>query len=297
MSLQIEAILEACQTAPTRRVYKFQLEQFERWLKGNDVNFGAVKSYRAHLQQEGKTPQNINQALSAIRFWAKEALREGWIDPTTKASIYEVENLKIRGRDLGEWLDIKESEAILNRPPLTPTGQRDRAMLALLIGAGLRRSEVAALQVRHFEQRTVDGAQRWVLVGVQGKHGRTRNIPIADWIKTIVDRWLDCARIRSGFVFRRILTSEPLKVSEKGLTAQSVYLAVQRYGKDIGHAQLSPHDLRRTFARLAFEGNAPLAQIQLALGHASQATTEQYVAAQQSLQIAPSDVLGINLER
>jgi integrase len=213
-----------------------------------------------------------------------------------KASIFAVKNLKIKGRKLGQWLTIEEAQCLINKPPLTAIGQRDRAILALLIGAGLRRSEVASLQVKHFEQR--DGGQgtmRWMLIGVQGKHGRTRNVPIADWVKGIADKWLDVGRIRSGNVFRRVLKSDPLKLDKDALTPQSVYLAVQRYGADIGRKQIAPHDLRRTFARLAFEGEAPLKQIQFALGHASQATTEQYVNADQDIQIAPGDVLGISV--
>jgi integrase len=60
--------------------------------------------------------------------------------------------------------------------------------------------------------------------------------------------------------------------------------------------RLAPHDCRRTFARLAFEGNAPLTQIQLALGHANQVTTERYINANLDLQISPSDVLGVNID-
>lgn len=295
MNLEIESILEACETAPTRRVYRFQLERFAEWLSG-DVDYGSVTAYRAHLQNAGKTPQNINQALSAIRFWATAALQRGWITPEQKAGVYNVKNLKIRGRKLGQWLPVGEAQALINKPPLTPIGQRDRAILALLIGAGLRRSEVCQLQLKHFEQREVGDAKRWLLIGIQGKHGRTRNIPIADWVKSIVDKWLDAARIRSGFIFRRILIEAPIKLADNALTPQSVYLAVKRYGYNIGRGQIAPHDLRRTFARLAFEGNAPIAQIQLTLGHASQVTTEAYVNAEQDIQIAPGDVLGIEVE-
>lgn len=295
--LEITTILEACETAPTRRAYRRQLEQFEQWLSGGDVNYGAVIAYRAHLQEQGLSPQNINQALAAIRFWATGALGREWITPEVKAGIFAVKNLKIKGRKLGQWLTIEEAQNLINKPPTTAIGQRDRAMLALLIGAGLRRSEVASLQVKHFEQRDGgNGVMRWMLIGVAGKHGRTRNVPIADWVKGIVDKWLDVARIRSGSVFRRVLKPEPLTLGKEALTPQSVYLAVKRYGFDMGRSQIAPHDLRRTFARLAFEGDASLKQIQFALGHANQTTTEQYVNAQQDMQLAPGDVLGISVE-
>ncbi len=295
--LEITTILEACETAPTRRAYRRQLEQFEQWLSGGEVNYGAVIAYRAHLQEQGLSPQNINQALAAIRFWATGALGREWITPEVKAGIFAVKNLKIKGRKLGQWLTIEEAQSLINKPPTTAIGQRDRAMLALLIGAGLRRSEVASLQVKHFEQRDGgNGVMRWMLIGITGKHGRTRNVPIADWVRGIVDKWLDVARIRNGSAFRRVLKSEPLTLGKDALTPQAIYLAVQRYGADIGRKQIAPHDLRRTFARLAFEGEASLKQIQFALGHANQTTTEQYVNAEQDMQLAPGDVLGINVE-
>jgi integrase len=58
-------------------------------------------------------------------------------------------------------------------------------------------------------------------------------------------------------------------------------------------SKLAPHDLRRTFAKLAHKGRAPLEQIQLSLGHASIQTTERYLGVRQDLQDAPCDYLGI----
>jgi integrase len=80
------------------------------------------------------------------------------------------------------------------------------------------------------------------------------------------------------------------------MDTSTMYYIVKKYSKDVGRFQIAPHDLRRTYARLAYEGGADIKQIQLSLGHSKQSTTEDYVNAQQELQIAPGDVLGINVE-
>ncbi len=297
MSLRIADALKLAEAEPTRIAYKRQLELFDQWLNGREVSYETVLDYRVKLVADDLTPQNINQALAAIRFYARAAVAGNWVTPEVGARLKEVKNLKVKGRALGNWLGIEDAQTLLNAPSTqTVSGFRDRAILALLIGAGLRRSEVVALQVKHFEQRDAGhGKQRWLLVNLKGKHGRARNIPIADWVKAIVDRWLDRALIRSGVVFRSV-RDEPLKIGKTGLSPQMVYYVVEEYATKVGRPQIKPHDLRRTFARLAYEGGAPLGEIQQSLGHGSVRVTEDYVNAVQDIQSSPSDVLGIEVE-
>ena len=74
-----------------------------------------------------------------------------------------------------------------------------------------------------------------------------------------------------------------------------MYLIVKGYAEKLG-IEIAPHDLRRTFAKLAHRGHSPLEQIQLSLGHESILTTERYLGVRQSLTDAPCDHLGIKLE-
>lgn len=229
MNLSIPTVLESCETVPTRRAYQRQLEAFEQYLAGNAPDYGAVSAFRVQMQERGLSPQNINQALAAIRFWANEALKRDWITPEVRTEIFAVKNLKVRGRKLGRWLSVDEAQRLINAPLSgTASGLRDRAILALLIGAGLRRSEICSLQLKHFEQRDGgEGKKRWLLIGITGKHGRTRNVPIADWVKSIVDRWLDRARIRSGIVFRRV-KDKPERIGQKAISTATIYLITQK---------------------------------------------------------------------
>lgn len=159
-------------------------------------------------------------------------------------------------------------------------------MLAVLLGCGLRRKEIANLDVHSIQQRS----DRWVLVDIRGKHGRIRSVPMADWCKEIVDEWLQASGIQSGAVFRAV--NKRGTVHGERISAQAVYEIVTGYGVDIG-VRIAPHDLRRSFARLAHSGKAPLEQIQLSLGHSSVATTERYLGVRQDLTDAPCDRLGI----
>jgi integrase len=85
---------------------------------------------------------------------------------------------------VGNWLSLRHAQALLNAPDVrTKKGLRDRAMFAALLDCGLRRSELANLTVRHVQQRD----NRWCIVGLVGKHGRVRTIPMPTWVKNAND--------------------------------------------------------------------------------------------------------------
>ena len=113
-----------------------------------------------------------------------------------------------------------------------------------MIGAGLRRSEVAALEFDHIAQR--EG--RWVIVDLVGKGNRVRTVLMLSWAKAAVDAWTSAAAITIGRVFRPIhkggfLTTETMM-------DQAVHDVVAEYGQALG-LTIAAHDLRRTFAKLA----------------------------------------------
>lgn len=163
---------------------------------------------------------------------------------------------------------------MLERPDTsTLKGLRDRALLAVLIGCGLRRAEAASLEFSHIQQR--EG--RWMIVDLVGKRNKTRSVPMPSWCKAAIDAWARVAGLEGEL-----------------MTAQSVFETVKFYADELGLA-VTPHDLRRTFAKLARKGGADLKQIQLTLGHASVKTTEVYLGEEQSLTDAPCDRLGLKL--
>ncbi len=120
-----------------------------------------------------------------------------------------------------------------------------------------------------------------------GKGGRVRTVPIPDWVKEAVDDWVCSAEITEGRLFRAIRKNGVLWGS--GLTQNVVWYVVKQCARRAGIQKLSPHDLRRSCARLCHESGGELEQIQFLLGHASVLTTERYIGCKQRLSQAVND--------
>ena len=285
-----ELVLDGLSSCHTRRAYSQALDEFLIWFRdepNRQFNKATVQKYRTELETKGLAPSSINVRLSAIRRLALEASDNGRLDPELAAGIARAKGAKRSGVRLGHWLTAEQAQMLLAAPDLTTIkGLRDSALLAILLGAGLRRSELAGLDVAHIQQR--DG--RWLIVNLVGKHGRIRNVPIPLWAHAVITRWQTAAGISEGPLFRRVTRHG--HVASRRISPQAVFEIVKLYAKAIG-VDVGPHDARRTFAKLAHLGHAPLEQIQLSLGHASIVTTEIYLGVKQNLNDAPCDHLGL----
>lgn len=278
----------------SRVMYDKALTDFLAWYieQGKPgLTKSVVQEYKLVLQDSGLAPSSINQKLSAIRRLALEAADNGLIDPELAAGITRVRGIHAAGTRTGAWLTIEQAQALIREPDTsTLKGMRDRAILAVMLGAGLRRSEVASLTFDHLQQR--EG--RWVILNLIGKGNRVRTVPIPSWTKQAVDEYSQTAGISDGYIFRSINRGDHL--SGDSMTSQAVQDVVKCYAARCEY-QLAAHDLRRTFAKLARKGGADLMQIQLTLGHASLKTTERYLGEQQDLTTAPCDVIGLRLRQ
>ena len=114
---------------------------------------------------------------------------------------------------------------------------------------------------------------------------------MTDETKTAIDEWTLAAGIQSGRGFRPI--NRGGRLTHEFLTEKSVWSVVRKYALGAGLPNVAPHDLRRSYARLARQGGAPLEQIQLSLGHASIQTTEVYLGSKQNLKKASCDYLNL----
>jgi site-specific recombinase XerC len=283
-------VLDGISSRHTRRAYSQALDEFLIWFRdepGREFNKAAVQKYRAELEIKGLAPSSINVRLSAIRRLALEAADNGVMAPEIAAGISRARGEKRGGVRLGHWLTVEQAEQFLALPdPKTLKGNRDGAVLAILLGAGLRRSELTSLDCEHLQER--DG--RWVIVDLAGKMGRIRSVPIPLWAHAAITRWKDVAGISEGAVFRSVTRHGHL--TPRRLSPQGVFAVVKTYADKL-HIVAGPHDLRRSFAKFAHIGLAPLEQIQLSLGHASVVTTEIYLGVKQNLHDAPCDRLGL----
>lgn len=283
-----QLVIDALPSPGSKRVYAAALEDFLTWLGGRPFVKAMVNAYRAHLEAAGLSGATINVRLSAVRKLAAEAADNGLMNSELAAGIARAKGKKCAGVRTGNWLTRAQAEALLNTPDVaTLKGKRDACLLALLIGCGLRRQELASLTFAHVQQR--DG--RWCIVDLIGKGGRTRTVPMPSWAKVAIDTWAAAAGIRDEHVLRPVNKAD--RLSGSGVTAQAVFKTVRECAGAAG-LNVAPHDLRRTFAKLAHKGNAPLEQIQISLGHSSIQTTERYLGVRQDLHDAPCDRLGLN---
>lgn len=289
----IDSVIDALPSANSRRAYQRALEEFFVWHAGEnrpELNKALINRYIKMLRESGASSSTVNQKLSAIRKLASEAEDNDWMDSRIANGIRAVKGVPLRGRRTGNWLTREEAQIWLNAPDVkTLKGIRDRAVLSVLIGCGLRRAEAAILSVSHIEQR--EG--RWAIVDIVGKRDKMRTVPMPSWAKQAIDSWTYAARVESGFIFRRV--NKGGNVMGEGFTDQAIYDIIVAYAKKLERQGIAPHDLRRTFAKLAHKGGSPIDQIQLSLGHDSIQTTEKYLGVEQDLTDAPCDHLGLRI--
>lgn len=185
-------------------------------------------------------------------------------------------------------MTIEQCRTLLQAPDeQSMKGRRDRAILSVLLGCGLRRAEVANLQVRELQQRE----DHWAVVDLMGKGRHIRTVPVPDLVKTAVDAWTSAASIWDGPLFRCV--SRAGKVWGDGISEKVVWHIVKSYAKRAGIQQLAPHDCRRTCARLCHAAGGEIEQIQFLLGHVSVETTERCLGCKQRLRHAVNDGIGI----
>jgi integrase len=259
----------------SRRAYNNAIDKFIAWYCSEPrlgFNRAVVLRYRSFLESLSLSAATINLHLSAIRRLADEAAESSMLSPELAIGIRRVKGVKRLGRRIGNWLSGDQAKELLNAiPQSTLRGRRDAAMIGLLLGCGLRRSESVALRLDQIQLR--EG--HWVVADLYGKGGRLRTVPIPGWSKALIDRWLRTSGVTEGLVFRRIWRNKT--ELSRGVAPDVVWTAVKRYAKRIGVDHLAPHDLRRTCARLCHDAGGELEQIQFLLGHASVQTTEGYI--------------------
>jgi site-specific recombinase XerD len=286
-------VLDSVSSPITRRVYNLGLNEFFQWY-GQESRPGFTKatvaSWRTVLQARGLGSVSINVRITAVRKLAVEAADNGLLAPELASGITRIKGVAAKGVRRGNWLSLGQAQALMNVPDATTIkGLRDRAILAVLLGCGLRRSEVAALTMRHVQQR--DG--RWCIVDLVGKCGRVRTVPMPVWVKAAVDSWTCAAAVTDGHIFRTVNRSGQVRGAT--LSDRVVWQLLRGYAGAAGVPGIAPHDLRRTFAKLCRAAGGELEQIQLLLGHASVNTTERYLVTTQDLVLAPNDWIKLGL--
>ena len=165
-------------------------------------------------------------------------------------------------------------------------------ILALLVGCALRQNELAELDVATIQQR--EG--RWVLADLEGKGRRIRTVAIPIWVKQGIDAWRTAAGFEDGRLLRSVSKSGKFKgdtLSDWAVWSVVEQSVVEQSSKQIGIEHFGAHDLPHTCAKLCRKNGGDLEQIKFLLGHSSIQTTERYLGAEQDIEIAVNDNLGL----
>jgi site-specific recombinase XerD len=284
-------VLVSLRSPESQRSYRRSIDDFVRWYCSEprlSFNKTVVTRYRIHLEERLLAPGTINVRLAAVRRLAYEAADTGLLSPELAAGIRRVKGSQKLGVRLGNWLTVEEARALWQIPNAhLLKGKRDRAILAVLLGCGLRRGELIDLAFDHIQRRE----DHWAIVDLIGKAGHVRTVPTPEWVKGTIDEWLNAADIREGKLFRCVSRKGAVWGTE--ITEKVVWHVVKEYARKLGVSKLAPHDLRRSCARLCHSAGGELEQIQFLLGHVSVQTTEKYLGCKQRLREAVNDKIGI----
>jgi integrase/recombinase XerD len=265
----------------TLEAYRTDLLQYGAFLAGRgvsatDASGADVADFLADLATGGKgregegerppcSPATINRKAACLRSFYRHLRREELIDRDPTASL----SPPAKSRRLPHVLGYGEVKRLLDGVSgSSPVELRDRALLEIMYGCGLRASEAVGLEVSDVDLRRG-------FVRPQGKGSKERIVPLGRQAGTAVERYL-----RSGRP--ELIGSRPeskLFVNFRGgaLTRQGLYKIIQRHAKAAGlEGRMSPHTLRHTFATHLLSGGCDLRSVQEMLGHADVATTQLY---------------------
>ena len=240
------AVLHSLGAASSHESYGHAIDEFIGWYCSEprlSFNRTVVLRYRFFLEQKNLAPSTINVRLAAVRRLAYEASDTGLLSPDLAAGIRRVKGAKRLGVRIGNWLTIDQSRTLLGKPPERLRGKRDRAILALLIGCGLRRAELVGLRTGDFQVRE----DHCVIADLVGKGKHIRTVPVPLWAKRAVDEWTRAAAIADGAIFRRVSRLD--KIGGDRITPKAIWHVGRVAAKRADIKNLAPHDLRRTCAR------------------------------------------------
>lgn len=225
-----------------------------------------LRNYVSALHDAGFAKSSISRRLATLRSFFRFAQREELVTSNPAKPLRNPRN----ARKLPHFLTTSEIGRLLQTPPSNgPFGLRDRAILETIYSAGLRVSEVVAINDGDMDLR--QGIAR-----IRGKGRRERLGPIGSYARKAIERWM---RVRSLSEQSAQGEQSPLFVNKFGnrITTRSVARMLEKYLKTSGlDLRTTPHTLRHSFATHLLDQGADIRSVQELLGHKSLLTTQIY---------------------
>lgn len=254
----------------TVSAYKTDLEQFDNYLMANfdldiehpiKISHSYIRSWVVDLMEEGISPRTINRKLSTLKSYFKYLLRNNVVQLNP---LQKITALKVSKR-LPVFIETDKAQMLFNEVKFSDDliGARDRLILELFYGTGVRLSEMITLEIKDINLSKRE-------IKVLGKRSKERIIPISTHLCELINQYL---------FYRQKLDCPNLIVTNKGLKAYSkmIYRLVYKYLSYVTTmSKKSPHILRHTFATHLLNGGADLFAIKELLGHSSLAATQVY---------------------
>jgi len=271
--------VEKGRSPATLGAYRRDLGAYVRWLDGrelSDVDEADVAAHVAHLRARGRAPATVARATVAVRSLHRFLFADGRV-PSDAAAAVDVPRVP---QGLPKALPEPQVEALLASPVgADPLARRDRALLEVLYGGGLRVSELTGLSLSD-----VDLQAR--LLRVLGKGAKERVVPVGRPAAEALGGWM-CPSGRGAILDERAVKRDDLDavfLNARGrrLSRQGAWLVVRRHGDRVGLGEvLTPHVLRHSCATHLLDHGADVRTVQELLGHVSISTTQRYTAVSQ----------------
>lgn len=240
----------------------------ERW---TDVGLAEVESWVKSLDRRGHAAASLARRLSAVRTFAAHLVRSG----LRRDDFTELARGPKFRRTLPGTLTTEQAAKVVSAPDTsTPQGLRDRAMLELMYGSGLRISELCSVELQALDLESA-------LVRVRGKGSKDRIVPVGETAITALRAYLEKGRP----ALTRPKTGSAVFLSARGqaLSRKTFWLSVKQAAARSGiEVPVKPHLLRHAFATHLLAGGADLRSIQEMLGHADIATTQVYTSVERT---------------
>ena len=280
--------IERALSPNTRRAYESDVRQLTVHTGADiapaKVDADHVRAWLASLHRR-RSPATMGRKLASVRCFFRWMVREGARrdDPTAGIPMPKLEKRLPRPLSIDDCEQLITRDERVSRQPAPEGGERarrmvwmtlrDRALVELLYGTGIRVGELVALDVRDLELRAQE-------IRVMGKGGKERVVPIPEQARQALAAWLDVRR-HAGLLSEPLFISLRVRREEKPrrLAAREArrILGERARRADLGE-HVHPHRLRHSYATHLLDMGADLREIQELLGHASLSTTQKYTA-------------------